>query len=477
MTNVSRIAKFVDQNWEELLPSLCDYIAIPAKSPSFDPQWEERGEIDRAIGLIYDWCKDQALENWEVRVVRLEGRTPLIWIEIPGTGDAKVLLYGHLDKQPEMTGWSAGLGPWKPVFSADRLYGRGAADDGYAVFASVTALKALHAEGISHSPCSILIEACEESGSYDLPFYIEHLSQFIGEPDLVICLDSGCGNYEQLWCTTSLRGLVSGTLTVEVLEEGVHSGDAGGIVPSSFRLSRGAISRLENEATGEILLPEFKDEIPPDRTSQAEISGGIIGRGVYNRFPFVTPRAENESAAELILNRTWRSALEVTGASGLPPLEEAGNVLRPKTTLKLSIRTPPRVDPEKAALALKRSLESTQEPGTKIGFSTEMLASGWNSPSLSPWLEKALERVSISWFERPAVLMGEGGTIPFMGMLGKRYPRAQFVITGVLGPGSNAHGPNEFLHIPTAKKLTGCIAEILKIHLNAVSGDCDPTSS
>jgi acetylornithine deacetylase/succinyl-diaminopimelate desuccinylase-like protein len=262
-----------------------------------------------------------------------------------------------------------------------------------------------------------------------------------------------------------------------VLEEGVHSGDAGGIVPSSFRLARRAISRLEDEATGEIFLPEFKDEIPPDRTNQAKISGQIIGRGVYTRFPFVGLRGECDSAAELILNRTWRSALEVTGASGLPSLEEAGNVLRPETTLKLSIRIPPRVDPEKAALALKRRLESTQEPGTRVEFSTEMLASGWNSPSLSPWLEKALESVSIAWFERPAVLMGEGGTIPFMGMLGKRYPRAQFVITGVLGPGSNAHGPNEFLHIPTAKKLTGCIAQILKIHLNAISGDCEPPSS
>ena len=462
--NTSKSKEFIDYSWKQILDPLCEYIAIPAKSPAFDPDWESQGAIERAVQLIYDWCKDHAMEGWEVNVVRLEGRTPLIWIEIPGKGDSKVLLYGHIDKQPEMTGWDSGLGPWKPVLSGDRLYGRGGADDGYAVFASVAALKALHEQGIPHSPCSILIEACEESGSYDLPFYIDHLAQVIGEPELVICLDSGCGNYEQLWCTTSLRGVVSGILSVEVLDEGVHSGDAGGIVPSSFRLLRKALSRLENEKTGEILLNELKGEIPEDRIAQANLSGKILGQNVYRRFPFAESCSGDEEPAELILKRTWGPSLEITGASGLPSLEEAGNVLRPQTSAKLSIRIPPQINAERATRAVRRSLEASPESGTRVSFSSEMAASGWNSPRLAPWLEASLREASNTWFDRPAVMMGEGGTIPFMGMLGERYPNAQFVITGVLGPGSNAHGPNEFLHLPTAQKLTGCIAQILEFH-------------
>ena len=174
----------------------------------FDADWVAHGYMDQAVALMETWAKAQPIAGMTVEVVRLEGRTPLIYIDIPAsgpeTGEDVVLLYGHLDKQPEMTGWDDDLGPWKPVLKGDRLYGRGGADDGYAIFGSLTAVMALQAQQLPHARCVVLIEACEESGSYDLPAYVDHLAARIGKPSLVVCLDSGCGNYEQLWCTCLL---------------------------------------------------------------------------------------------------------------------------------------------------------------------------------------------------------------------------------------------------------------------------------
>src|ERR1700690_1896491 len=101
------------------------------------------------------------------------------------------------------------------------------------MFGALAAILALKAQGVAHARCAILIEACEEGGSFALPFYVDHLAERLGSPSLVVCLDSGCANYDQLWLTTSLRGLTGGALRVEVLSEGVHSGDASGVVPSS----------------------------------------------------------------------------------------------------------------------------------------------------------------------------------------------------------------------------------------------------
>jgi acetylornithine deacetylase/succinyl-diaminopimelate desuccinylase-like protein len=404
----------------------------------------------------------------KLEVVRLPGRTPLIFIDIPGKGDDCVLLYGHLDKQPEMTGWSAHLGPWKPVIEGDRLYGRGAADDGYAIFGSLSAIAALQAEGIAHSRCVVMIEACEESGSYDLPYYVDHLAARIGQPSLVVCLDSGCGNYDQLWLTTSLRGLTGGNLTVKVLEEGVHSGDASGIVASSFRILRQILSRLEDEVTGAIKPRELFVEIPAQRVEQAKITAKVLGDAVYSKFPFVAGmRPIASDPAELILNRTWRPSLSITGAGGLPALDSAGNVLRPSTSLKLSIRIPPTLDGSKAGELVKQLLEKEPPYGAKVQFDLEKSAGGWNAPALSSWLERSVDGASRTYFGAPPAYNGEGGSIPFMGMLGEKFPRAQFLITGVLGPHSNAHGPNEFLHIPTGKKLTMCVAKVVADHFVA----------
>ena len=470
--DTAAIARRVDTLWEdEIVGQLTEYIRIPNKSPLFDPQWAEHGHMEDAVRLLEAWARAKlpALPGATLEVVRLPGRTPLICIELPaangGRADDCVILYGHLDKQPEMTGWSEGLGPWTPVRQGDKLFGRGGADDGYALFGSLAALLALQEQKIPRARCVVLIEACEESGSYDLPYYVDHLAARLGKPSLVICLDSGCGNYEQLWLTTSLRGLAGGNLRVQVLTEGVHSGDASGVVASSFRVLRQLLSRLEDEATGRIIPEAFHAEIPPQRVAQARQVAETLGSAIHDKFPFVEGmRPVTDDLAELVLNRTWRPALAVTGVDGMPPLASAGNVLRPHTAVKLSLRLPPTLDAAKAAQALKQLLERDPPYGAKVTLETEKSASGWNAPALSPWLEQAVARASQTYFGAPAAYMGEGGSIPFMGMLGEKFPAAQFLITGVLGPHSNAHGPNEFLHLPTGKRVSMVVADVLARH-------------
>ncbi len=466
-----KINEFVGALWDEqIVPQLVDYIRIPNKSPMFDAQWAEHGYMDQAVALMESWARAQPIPGMQLEVVRLPGRTPLIFIEIPGSGDDCVLLYGHLDKQPEMTGWAEHLGPWKPVIEGDRLYGRGGADDGYAIFGSLAAILALQAQQIPHARCVIMIEACEESGSYDLPFYVDHLAARIGKPSLIVCLDSGCGNYEQMWLTTSLRGMTGGNLRVDVLEEGVHSGDASGVVASSFRILRQVLSRLEDEATGHIVPDAFHVEIPAQRLEQARRGADVLGDAVHSKFPLVPGmRPMNDDLAELVLNRTWRPALSITGVGGLPSLDSAGNVLRPFTAVKLSLRLPPTTDAVRAGEILKNLLEKDPPYGAKVTFTLEKAGSGWNAPALAPWLEQSVDEASRTFFGPPPAYMGEGGSIPFMGMLGEKFPGAQFLITGVLGPHSNAHGPNEFLHIPTGKRVSACVAKVVADHHRASS--------
>ena len=457
----NRIAQFWD---DAIVPTLVEYIKIPAKSPHFDKDWEEKGHIEAAVQLADRWCRKHAVPGMKQEIVRLPGRTPVLLLEVPATDSSSktILMYGHLDKQPEMTGWREGFGPWIPVIEDGKLYGRGGADDGYAVFASLAALRSLNEVRADLPRIVVLIECCEESGSYDLPAYLEFLSQKIGTPDLVIGLDSGCGNYEQLWGTTSLRGLVNGVLTVEVLTEGVHSGDASGVVASSFRVARELLSRVDDSETGLVWHAAFHAPIPPERGEQAKRAAKVLGEQVWRKFPFVggmQPMAED--LADLVLNRSWRPMLAVTGADGLPTPANAGNVLRPKTVLALSLRLPPTVQAEGAAAVLKTLLEKDPPYDAKVSFEYGQAATGWHAPRTADWLEKALEESSSKYFSKPVMWMGEGGTIPFMAMLGAKFPQAQFLITGVLGPHSNAHGPNEFLHIDYAKKLTACVADVI----------------
>ncbi len=468
--DIAGLASFIDRLWDaEVVPTLVEYIKIPNKSPAFDADWAAHGHMDKAVELFTAWArrKIEALKGATLEVVRLEGRTPVILIDVPGQGSDCVLLYGHLDKQPEMTGWSEGLGPWVPVIRGDKLYGRGGADDGYAMFGALSAILALRDAGVPHARCVILIEACEESGSPDLPFYVDALGRKLGDPSLVVCLDSGCGDYDRMWLTTSLRGLMAGALRVEVLTEGVHSGDASGIVPSSFRILRRLIDRIEDPDTGAVLVDALHAQIPAQRRDQATKAAEVLGDQVYAKFPFVEGmRPMSDDLAELVLNRTWRPTVSLIGVDGVPSMGSAGNVLRPFTSAKLSVRLPPTTEAKTAAAALAKVLEADPPYGAKVSFEVDSAEGGWNAPALAPWLDAAVAKASREAFGPEAAYMGEGGSIPFMGMLGEKFPKAQFVITGVLGPHSNAHGPNEFLHIPTGKRVSTAVASILADHFN-----------
>jgi len=458
-----QLTSTLDQIWQQsAVPTLERYIRIPNQSPLFDPDWKRNGFMHQALGLAREWVEGQHIPSLRVQTHEIEGRTPLLLIEIAGDPSSTILMYGHLDKQPAMVGWEPGLGPWTPVLRDGKLYGRGGADDGYAVFSAVSAVRALEEQNVRHARIVILIECCEESGSPDLPAYIDRLADRIGMPRLVICLDSGCGNYEQLWMTTSLRGSIVGNLSVDVLTEGVHSGDASGIVPSSFRILRILLDRLEEAKSGRILPPWLHTEIPPHRVEQARDTARVLGPSLYDKFPW-TPgtRPVTDDPVELLLNRTWRPTLCITGQAGMPDLVQGGNVLRPMTALKLSIRLPPNLDARNIDRKLVELLQSNPPYGARVTLDAEKAAAGWEAPKTESWLEKAVDRASRMSFGKPAVTWGEGGSIPFMGMLGERYPDAQFLITGVLGPRSNAHGPNEFLDIEYAKKVTACVAEVI----------------
>jgi acetylornithine deacetylase/succinyl-diaminopimelate desuccinylase-like protein len=463
-----KTSKFVNSIWDDsIIPELQEYIKVPNKSPMFDPDWEQHGHMEKAVQMLEAWAQQQPIKGMQVDVVRIEGRTPVLFIDVPGDSDQVVLLYGHYDKQPEMVGWSDESGPWEPAIRDGKLYGRGGADDGYSTFGSLTAIRALQEQGVPHAHCIVLIEGCEESGSFDLPYYIDLLRDRIGSPDLVVCLDAECGNYDQLWCTTSLRGNLTGTLRAEVLTEGVHSGSASGIVPSSFRVLRKLLSRVEDESTGQLKPEGLFVDIPEQRSSQAALAAETLGESVYMKYPWaVDAPAPDESPYELLLNNTWRPTLSITGADGLPSLVDAGNVQLPYNTLKLSFRLPPTCDEDVAAESVKVALEAEPPALTNVAFEVESRMAGWNAPPVADWLEASMHKASEAFFGKPSMYMGTGGTIPFMGMLGEKFPDAQFLVTGLLGPSSNAHGPNEFLHIETGKRLTACVAQVLEDHFN-----------
>ncbi|MBX3707772.1 MAG: M20/M25/M40 family metallo-hydrolase [Pseudomonadales bacterium] len=456
----------IDARWEDsIVPALEDYIRIPNKSPAFDPHWQAHGHMHTAVRLLERWARAAGVAGLVTEIVELPGRTPLLFGTVPAHGGSgTVLLYGHYDKQPEFDGWRSGLAPWEPVLDDGRLYGRGGADDGYALFASLTAIAAVQAAGLPHARCVLLIEGCEESGSYDLPHYVRHLTDKIGTPDLVICLDAECGNYDQLWVTTSLRGLLPGVLSVEVLAEGQHSGAAGGIVPSSFRLLRQVMERVERAADGD-LHPALSVQIPPHVLRDLGAVAEVLGTGVYQRFPLLDGvRPESSDPLELLVANAWRPSLATVGLAGAPAPGDAGNTLRPGTTAKLVFRLPPTLDADAVAPVIRDALERDPPNGARVRFEVETPQSGWCAPPTAPWLARSLEAASHATFGRPAMYMGMGGTIPFMKMLGDRFPGVQFVVTGVLGPGSNAHGPNEFLHLATARRLTACVARVLVDH-------------
>lgn len=471
--DVAALQRRICQDWETaILECLKSYIRIPCESPQFDPHWAVNGHIERAIQLLAEWCRAQNLPGLHVEIHRLPGLTPVLLVDVPGERPGCVLLYGHLDKQPPFTGWSAGLAPWAPVVRNGRLYGRGAADDGYATFSALSAITAARAQGAALPRCLLLIEASEESGSIHLPAYLERLEPRLPTLSLIVCLDAECGNYEQLWTTTSLRGHLAATVRVRVLTEGVHSGLATGIAPTPLRILESLLARIENPVTGDLLIESLNVPIPRERLAQITAAARVLGGQVTAKIPFapgVQPLSDDP--VELLVNSTWRPTLAVTGAEGLPPLDAAGNVLLPEIALRLSLRLPPTCDATRAAQALQAVLATDPPYGAAVQVTLAPAMSGWNAPQAAAWLEAAVQQASLSVFGRDALHLGCGGSIPFVPLLGARFERTPIWVTGVLGPQANAHGPNEFLDLAYAQRLTACLALVLAGCASALDGE------
>jgi acetylornithine deacetylase/succinyl-diaminopimelate desuccinylase-like protein len=437
----------------DALETISTFATIPCLSPSFDTEWVRNGHIDRAIELLSDWALARNFANFDVEIHRLENRTPVLVVTIAATapGDGTAVLYGHLDKQPPLGDWSEGLGPYDPVRRDDRLYARGVGDDGYSTFSALLAVEAMETQNIPHSRCVVLIEASEESGSPDLEAYLDYLKDHLGRVKLMICLDSGALTYDRLWVTTSLRGVVNFDLEIEVLAQGQHSGSASGVVPSSFRILRQLLDRVEDASTGEVLVPQLNATIPEAVIDAAAALAAEFGDIIARELPTLEGvELMGASAEERILRRTWYPTLSIVGLGGAPTPEIAGNVLRPSTTAKLSFRLPPSVDAEDAKAALIPILTTNVPSSAKVTLKNWEIGSGWHSPPLAPWLAHALDIAS-----------ADGGSIPFLASLGKRYPDVQFVATGVMGPQSNAHAIDEFLDLPMTVGITNSVITVL----------------
>ena len=459
----TRLSEYIDKQWDEsALPSLCDFIEIPALSPSFDADWEENGYLDAAIETFVSWVKSLPLEKTTISVHRLKNRSPLLLITIEGEVSNEVLFYSHLDKQPEATGWSEGKGPWKPVIEDGWLFGRGSVDDGYGGYAGILSVLGLQEQGISHPTCRFLIETGEESGSPDLELYLDELKSQLGTPDLVIVLDTGGMDYDRLWVTQSLRGIVAGTLSVKVSSVGVHSGHGSGVMPSSFRLARQLLSRLEDENTGEI-LPEWlhlkiNDEMKNTCSEIVKMKGDEM-----KDFPLLEGvKKQVEDPLDIFMTMNLKPSLSVIGADGIPPIEAAGNVLRTNTDLKISIRTPPGIDASTVANKVQKLFEENPPNGAHVTAKMTEVADGFLSPKLPEAISSALEEACKEFYGKNSMSLFIGGTIPVMAMLQSRYSDSKFIITGAGGPGGNAHGPDEKLHISTAKKVTKCMSSVVK---------------
>ncbi|MFI5036534.1 MAG: M20/M25/M40 family metallo-hydrolase [Acidimicrobiales bacterium] len=454
----------------DALPALSAFGNIPCLSPMFDERWDENGHIEAAIQLLADWARQRRLAGAEVAIHRLAGRTPVLTVTVPATGPSTgtCVLYGHLDKQPPLGDWSEGLDPYEPVRRGDRLYGRGLADDGYAVFAAALALEALEAQGRPHARCVVLIEASEESASSDLDAHLDALTDHLGQVELLVCLDSGALTYDRLWVTSSLRGNVNVRVKVEVLPRALHSGLASGVVPSSFRVLRQLLDRIEDAATGRVLLPELWAKIPREHEAAAEALTEEFGDVASHELAVLDGvRLMGKSPAKRQLRRTWRPALSVIGMGGIPDPAIAGNVLRTSTTAVLSMRLPPTVSCAVAAGALVEALSESPPEGAHVSVTVDSKGDGWVAPPASKWLAEAMVAASRAGFDRDPGFIGEGGSIPFLAKLGRRYPACQFLATGVLGPESNAHGIDEMLDLPTAVAVTNAVATVVEAHARA----------
>eukprot|EP00930_Biecheleria_cincta_P001434 TRINITY_DN102578_c0_g1_i1.p1 TRINITY_DN102578_c0_g1~~TRINITY_DN102578_c0_g1_i1.p1 ORF type:complete len:509 (+),score=102.59 TRINITY_DN102578_c0_g1_i1:153-1679(+) len=460
--------RIVEEEWNAAMPVLQDFVRIPNLTPLRDADWETNGLLDKATDHVANWVKAQNLDRCTVEIFKDEGNSPFLFIEVGGTpGSPKaastILMYGHLDKQPHGEGWDEDAGPTAAVIKDGKLFGRGAGDDGYAVFSCIIALKALQRQGVAHPRTVILAECSEESGSMHLSHYVQKLDGRIGTPSAVYCLDAGVEDYNRFWLNTSLRGALAATLEVSISSIAQHSGTAGGIVPDVHRIMRQLLARIEDVNTGRMLLPDFFTKIPVERQAEMKAASEALGYPQTSRkIPFLPGcHPVVDDAFQLYRANSWEPSMAVIGSEGIPGFASASPILATSHKIMLAVRLPPMVDPEIAAAAMKSVLERDPPCGAKVCVDFKFKVKGFHAGEVKPNLEKAMNQASEQIFGKPPGSFGCGGTIPLMNILQEMFPDASLIVSGILGPGSNEHGPNESMPIEYAKKFTACVSMIM----------------
>jgi acetylornithine deacetylase/succinyl-diaminopimelate desuccinylase-like protein len=458
---------------EELIPAICEFIKIPNQSRLFDAEWATNGLQEKACQFAIDFANSQKLKGFSIQFIQEEGKTPaLLGIVDPFAGSGEVtedlkktiLMYGHIDKQPPLNGkWSEGLGPHTPVIKDGKLYGRGGNDDGYAWFSCVLMAKALQENNLPHNRLVFFFETDEESGSRDLMYYLNKFKAKIGVPSLIFCLDSGTTDYEHMCLTTTLRGLVCFKLRVDVLKQGLHSGSSSGVVPSSFRIMRNILEQFENSNNGN-LPAELYVDIPKDKYQQAQELIENKGGKIDFKFPMVEGMdSMGNTGFQDYINRIWKPQLSITGIDGLPSCSTAGNVLLPYTQVCCSLRIPPSKNSKEAKEQIENFFSKVKVPhNAKFSYNVYKSGTGFECPSYSKSVLEVINKAGNETFDKPVLYYGEGGSIPFLNDIKNVFPKAQFIVTGVLGPESNAHGPDEMLHLGFLENLVVTMGKILR---------------
>lgn len=471
MVTTADLSEHVRIGWTgEHLAALSAFVAIPSVSPAFDSAWERSGALAAAVDLVADWFTDRtALPGVRAHRLRINGRTPLLIVDIPAFDPDQadgphrtVLAYGHLDVQPAGGGWTV-TDPFRPVVRESRLYGRGAGDDKYVPLAVVAALEALRAANQAHPQVILLLETSEESSSVDLPAHLAAHGGLLGQPDLIVCLDTFVPDTSRLWHSTSMRGIVVADLSVAVAREGLHSGLVGGVVPSSFRLLRALLDRIENSSTGACLLPSLHADVPAGHCDalrrQAERSRPPASG--LPLLPGVRPLSGDPLAQ--LLAQSWEPSVAYVGMDGMPATGAAGSVLRASTTVRLSIRLPPTVRAIDAVAALRATLEADPPAGATVRLDVHGAEDGW-STTVPEGLGVLLDEAGVAGYGARAAECGGGATIPPLGILARRFPEAAIVPLGLVTPSCNPHGPDEHIDLDSAERLTIALATLLASH-------------
>ncbi len=445
------------------LDALCEFVKLPSKSSDFDPDWQAHGYLQEACEKAAQWGQS-LFADATFEVMTAPGHTPALFFDIPATDErlGTALFYGHFDKQPEAHGWSNNRQPFVPSIEGNCLYGRGAADDGYSFYCALTAIYALKNAGIKHGRITGLIETDEESGSADMAHWLNVIDKRCGHVCLIVVLDSTSADYDRFWVTTSFRGCVNFTLNVQVLNQGVHSGSASGIVPDSFRIARSLLERLEDAQTGVVADSRLNCPIARERLEQIKATAQILGTSVTSEFPWHNAtRACHEDIFESLIERGFQPKLCVVGADGLPPCNQAGRVMRDKTSLALSLRTPPELDTQAALEVVTEILTQNPPYCADVTITDGSTGNGWSAKLGCRWFDRALQDACQDVFGLAPAYNCDGASIPILNLMQSHFPDAQMLVTGVLGPGSNAHGPDEMLKLDYLEKLTGVIARLL----------------